>query len=152
MSDYNLLNFINEFNVLVEEVNQKDENLLPYRFSIEQLYFSICDLLSELGYSIMSKSTYEELFDIHMLDTNYASKEIQILAFVLQLVNIDIYQENILSKYKLICSDHTYIYNILYTNRKFEIGDPCTQHFSFIYDQEFIKKIFLDKNIITDKV
>lgn len=153
MLDSELMKFVKRFNRLIKSnaaAYNKGEMPTLSAEHVEQLYFSICDLLADIGYSVISKSVYEELFELHSKDADKdnISHEKMLLTFILQFANLGAHNETNIAKYSLNCSDHTAVYDLLYLNRKLEIGNPLSNRFSFIYDPRELLKVFIDSNII----
>ncbi len=148
-----LLHFLDGFNQLIKYTSSpKKEGAINFTAdSMEQLYFNICDLLSELGYSVLSRNIYEELFELHLEDSSRnhnSSRESLMLTFFLQLANIDIYKPENIINYSLNCDNHMLVYDLLYANREYEIRNPKSKNSSFIYEQRSLLNILISNDII----
>jgi len=149
----NVLNFVNSFNQLV--INAELTINGSHERSLESLYFSICDMLSEMGFSLISRTVIEELFFIHQEEfPNLLSQDELMLSFILQLLNIDIKHES--NKINAINKKVSHfnpialadIFQIINEHAIFTIESPYKNGSSIIYERNSVINVLDKMNVL----
>ncbi len=149
-----ICSFVNGFNQLIS--NTEGEHRKRSETSLESLYFAICDLLSELGYSLISLTVLEELFVIYQEElAQPLERDELMLSFVLQLLNANDPQ-----KYGLVQAGAVYqhsglslpqLFEIIYRHRLFTIMSPYQNGSSVVYERDNIIRVLDQMEILEIK-
>ncbi len=111
---------------------------------IEQIYYALHEILEHMGYQVLSRDAFDELYNIHMEESGQeSSKNLKMLQFVLQLTDAKVTQDSI-SLYKLKCDDHWKLYDLL--NKKCDFRLNCD---TVVCNKSRLLSLFLENNIIT---
>ncbi len=147
MNELQMLELINDFTNLSNKYSDYP-NLAEFNITIQD---KLCNAITEIGYSILNKEVFDDLFNEYMRYDEYGkNRNVKILNFLLNLTHIDI-NNDILNKYSLNNDNMDEVYNILQACKITVFKSLSLESdITWVYEREDILPTLLNNKILIE--